>query len=256
VSVIGILRSEWIKLFTLRSTIWTLAVTVVVSIGFAVLAALAISFASSQIDQTFPPEFTVSIATSGLLFSQLSIGVLGALVITGEYSTGMIRSTFAAIPRRWPALVAKAIVLFVVTFVVGAISTFVSYLVVSPILAGAGIGASLADDGVVLRLFGGALFLACVALLALGIGTMLRNSAGGIAVVLGVLFVLPILVAFIPTEWATELAKYLFSNAGSAFSASDATGEQFSFGQNLAVVLAWLAVTFAGALVLLKKRDA
>ena len=253
-SAVGIVNSEWIKLRTLRSTVWTLVITVAVSIGIALLGAVAISSVPEMIAQ-LPPDMTVGIATSGLTFAQLAVAVLGALIVTGEYSTGMIRSTFAAVPRRWPALAAKALVLFVVTFIVGAISTFGSYFIVAPILSGAGLESSISDDGVALRLLAGALYLGCVALLSLAIGTILRNSAGGIAVALGLLLVLPIILAFIPAEWATDVSKFLFSNAGGAFT-SIATDGSFTFGQNLAVVLGWLVVVGAGALVLLKKRDA
>jgi ABC-2 type transport system permease protein len=256
VSALGILNSEWIKLRTLRSTVWTLVITVVVSIGLPLLTALAISATSTDVVGQLPPGFTVSIATSGLTFAQLSIAVLGALIITGEYSTGMIRSTFAAVPRRWPALAAKAVVLFVVTFIVGAISTFASYFIVAPILSGAGMASSITDDGVALQLLGGALYLACVSLLALAIGTILRNSAGGIAVALGILLVLPIILAFIPLEWVSDLSRFLFSNAGGNFASAGGGEGQLEFWQNLVTVIGWLVVTGGVALLLLKKRDA
>ena len=153
----------------------------------------------------------------GVYFGQLVVAVLGVLVISGEYSTGMIRSTLTAVPKRLPALWAKAVVLFTATFIVGLVSTFGAILVAMPILAGKGITASLTDSHVFLPALYGALYLALLSIFALGIGAMLRNSAGGIAAVLGILLLLSTLWSLIPGDWARDAMPYLFSNAGSNF---------------------------------------
>jgi ABC-2 type transport system permease protein len=197
-------------------------------------------------------------ATSGLMFGQLVVAVLGVLVISGEYSTGMIRSTLAAVPRRLPMLWAKAIVLFVTTFVIGLISTVGAFLLASAIFAGRGVEASLLDDGVLLALAGGALYLAAVALLALGIGAVVRSSAGGIAAALGIVLLLPVVLQLIPVDWVTDLMPYTPSAAGSALSAlpGDRVSGDPEVWQSGLALAAWVTVALGAGAVLLKRRDA
>lgn len=126
----------------------------------------------------------------------------------------MIRSTLTAVPRRLPALAAKAIVLFVSTFVVGLLGSVGAFLIASAVFASHGVTASLAEPEVFLPLLGGALYLALISLFALGLGTILRNSAGGIAAALGILLLLPTVLQMIPAEWASDLIPYLLSVAG------------------------------------------
>ncbi|MET0954300.1 MAG: ABC transporter permease subunit, partial [Cryobacterium sp.] len=183
--------------------------------------------------------------------------VLGVLAISGEYTTGMIRSSVTAAPRRLPMLAAKAVVLLVCTFLVGLVSTLASYLVASPILAGQGISASITDPDLFLPLLGGALYLALVSVFALGVGAILRSSAGGIAAALGILLLLPIMLAMIPAEWAAESLPYSISTAGLAMFGLEQFGpSEFEAWQNLLIVLGWVAVSLAGAAVLLRRRDA
>ncbi|MGV8882508.1 MAG: ABC transporter permease [Rhodoglobus sp.] len=252
----GILRSEWIKLRTVRATVWSYAIVILVSIG---LAALMSSTINLQNMGPIPPEAHAQIvldaSTVGVSFGQLVVSVLGVLVITGEYSTGMIRSTLTAVPRRLPALWAKGVVLFLATLVVGLVSVFSAYAVAAPILAAKGIESDIARDGVLLALVGGALYLALVAVFALAIGTMLRNSAGGIAAVLGTVLILPSLV-LIPARWVQDVSPYLLSNAGRSLFSLPSSGAPFEPWQALLVVMAWVAASLAAAAVLLKRRDA
>lgn len=255
-SFAGILRSEWIKLRTVRSTAWSFALVVVIALGMAAIMSLALDLpGGGDLPAALQTSFVVQASTFGIFFGQLVVAVLGVLVVSGEYSTGMIRSTLTAVPRRLPALWAKAAVLFVATFVVGAVATIGSFLVIVPILAGKGIHASLFDGAVIVPLLAGALYLALVAVFALGIGTMLRSSAGGIAATLGMLLLLPIVLSMIPATWATDLVPYLVSNAGSGMMASGGPAIMEPW-QALLVVLGWLVVSLAGAAVLLKRRDA
>ena len=191
-----------------------------------------------------------------MFFGQLVVAVLGVLAISGEYSTGMIRSSITATPKRLPMLAAKALVIFVCTFIVGLVSTVGSYLVALPILAGKGISAGLTDPDLLLPLLGGALYLALVAVFALGVGAILRSSAGGIAAALGIVLLLPIVLSMIPAEWVADLVPYLLSNAGLAIFGLDLGSEGFEVWQNILIVLGWVAVSLAGAAVLLKRRDA
>ncbi|MET1018034.1 MAG: ABC transporter permease, partial [Leifsonia flava] len=183
-SAAGILRSEWIKLISLRSTVWSYAVLVLLSLGLAALMAATLA---PETGAAIPDEvqvgFISQVSSFPVVLGQLIVAVLGVLLISGEYGTGMIRSTFSAVPRRLPVLWAKSAVLFVSTFVVGLVATVGSYLVASPILAASGVSAPITDPDVLRAIVGGALYLSLVALFALGVGTIVRSSAGGIAVV-------------------------------------------------------------------------
>jgi len=174
------LRTEWIKFRSLRSTVWTLAITVVVMVGFAAMfAAIARSeYNSGNLDV---PGFTsTDVVTVGVSFAQLAIAVLGVLIVTNEYSTGMIRSTFSVVPRRVPAVLAKALLITVATFVVIAVAMALSVLVALPLVSGTPAALDLGDGTTVRVLVGSCLYLSMIALLSLGVGTLLRNTAGSI----------------------------------------------------------------------------
>jgi ABC-2 type transport system permease protein len=256
-SFAGLLRSEWIKLRTVRSTIWSYATVIVISVGMAALMAASYGGGGGPVPADAQVSLVSQAATFGVFFGQLVVAVLGVLAISGEYTTGMIRSSVTATPRRLPMLAAKAVVLFVCTFVVGLISTVGSYLVASPILAGKGMTAGITDPDLFLPLLGGALYLALVSIFALGVGAILRSSAGGIAAALGILLLLPIAMLMIPAEWATDSLPYLISNAGLGIFGLNAFGPPLAeLWQNVLVVLGWVAVSLAGAAVLLRRRDA
>ena len=254
----GILRSEWIKLRTIRSTSWSYAIVVVISLGMAAIMSLALDLpGGADLPTALQTSFVVQASTFGVFFGQLVVAVLGVLVVSGEYSTGMIRSTLTAVPRRLPALWAKAAVLFTATVLVGSVANVGSFLVAAPILAGKGIHASLFDGAVIIPLLAGALYLALVAVFALGVGAILRSSAGGIAATLGMLLLLPIVLSMIPATWATDLMPYLISNAGAGMMASGGPAPAIlEPWQALLVVLGWLVASLAGAALLLKRRDA
>lgn len=252
----GELRSEWIKLRTVRSTIWSYATVIVISLGMSALMSGALDLGGREIPAAEQATFLSQPAVFGVFFGQLVVAVLGVLAISGEYSTGMIRSSITAVPRRLPMLAAKAIVLVVCTFVVGLASTVGSALVAMLMLAGEGITPSLTDPDLLLPLLGGALYLALVSAFALGVGAILRSSAGGIAAALGIVLLLPIVLSMIPAEWAADLAPYILSNAGLAFFGLDLGGAGLEVWQNVLIVLGWVAVSLAGAAVLLKRRDA
>jgi ABC-2 type transport system permease protein len=258
-SFAGILRSEWIKLRSLRSTMWSYAIVVLISVGMAALMSSSLSFEArpAALSEAEQASFLLQASTFGIYFGQLVVAVLGVLVISGEYSTGMIKSTLTAAPRRLSTLWAKAAVLFTATYVVSLVGTLASFLVASPILAGKGIHGNLFDVDVIVPMLGGALYLALISVFALGIGAVLRSSAGGIAAALGALLVLPVIFQLIPAEWATDVLPYLVSNAGFAmFGFAASNGAPLEWWQGLVVLLAWIAVTSAAAAVLLKRRDA
>ena len=248
-SAIGMLRSEWIKLRSLRSTIWSYAAVVVVSLGISLL----FSVATSSFGSAAGAPFTA--ATIGIYFGQLVVAVLGVLVISGEYSTGMIRSTLTAIPKRIPALAAKAVVLFVTTFVVGLVSVFGALLVSLLVLSGQPDVAVTAEE--LGNLVLAAVYLGLTSLFALGLGTILRNGAGGIAVALGIILLLPTIIslfaAITQADWAVNALPYVFSSAGTGMYSP---GGDFTQLQNSVIVLVWTAVSLVGGALLLKSRDA
>ncbi len=266
----GILRSEFIKLHSLRSTVWCFAVLAFLTISIGLLLVL-LTPDSSGLDYDSQQTIAVTAATAGVGFSQLVICVLGALVITGEYGTGMIRSTFTAVPKRLPALFGKALVFGAATFVVSAVSIVLTALLTAPLLATVNVSTDFGNPEIWQALFGAAGYLTLVGLLALGLGAIIRNSAGGIAAVLGLILVLPAIVglftALTTNEAAGTIAAFLPNNAGSRMYAYvveiPAGMEQFALPgitlepwQGGLVVLAWVVAFFALASVLLKRRDA
>jgi ABC-2 type transport system permease protein len=252
-STTGILRSEWIKLRSLRSTWWSFSIIVLIQVGIAVLFALTTSPVPTDPTAEQVTQAAVSISTLGLLFSQLVIAVLGVLVISGEYSTGQIRSSFMAVPNRLPVLAAKALVFAGATFVVALAGVVISYVVTMPILAGKGIDAAPTDPALWLAFLGAAAYLVFIGLISLAIGAALRSTAGGIAASLGLLLVVPTIFQLIPAEWAGVVASWLPGTAGQSLYYSGATFEPW---QALLVMLGWVAVTLIPAAVLMKRRDA
>jgi len=271
VSFGGILVSEWIKLRSLRSTVWCYIILIVISIGLSPLMAFAFS---SGVQPGVEPDFDTAqsiaaqVATASIGFSQLVVSVLGALVITGEYSTGMIRSTLSAVPKRLPALFGKAAVFAVVTFIVGFVALLVGLLVAIPVLGNGDIPVDLTDGALWLSIAGGAAYLALIGLFSLAIGAIIRNSAGGIAAALGAILVLPTIVSVFAVismqEWVGNLNNLLPSNAGARMYTYpvEMLQDQFIVGtqlepwQGALVLLVWTAALFLLASVLLKRRDA
>ncbi len=268
-----VVHSEWIKLRTLRSTVWSFAIIAALTVGFGLL--LAATFDNTNgpaLDVATQNSLAVTVATLGVNFTQLVAAVLGVLIISGEYTTGMIRSTFAAVPTRLPAFFAKMLVLAVSTFVVGLVSIMVTALVTMPILAGKGIHANLLDGEVMLALLGGAGYLTLIAVLAFAFGAILRSSAGGIASALGLILVIPpvlsIVSALTQATWIHNVSVFLPSEAGSRMFALGDTGSMGGPGagaadlltldgsQGFLVLLTWVIVLIASAAVLVKRRDA
>ncbi|WP_345764380.1 ABC transporter permease subunit [Diaminobutyricibacter sp. McL0608] len=253
-----VLRSEWIKLRSLRSTLWSFAIVIAVSVGLAVLLGLGIPAADGVVPAAAQASVVREASLFGVFFGQLVIAVLGVLVISGEYSTGMIRSTLTAVPRRLPALWAKAAVLLVSSFVVGVVASTAAFLAASPILASKGFHASLFENDMILHILGGALYLAIVSVFALGLGAILRASAGGIAAALGAILLLPIVFTIAPLQWMHDTAPYLMMNAGlSSFGLSGFGGAStLETWQQILVVVGWAVVSLVAGAILLKRRDA
>lgn len=254
-----VVRSEWIKLRSLRSTFWTYAIVVVLGLGFTALVAFSIpDTIAARIPAAQHSAFVVNTASFGVSFGQLAVAVLGVLAISGEYSTGMIRSSFAAVPKRLPVLAAKAIVLFLASFVVGIVTSAASWAIAAPVLSGKGFSADFGSPDTLWAILGAGTYLGLVAVFALGLGTILRAGAGGIAAALGVLFLLPIIVNLVHSltniEWIGKASNYLISAGGSGMAGSDNGG--FEPWANVLIVLAWTVVSVVIGAIILKRRDA
>jgi ABC-2 type transport system permease protein len=261
VTQLRVALSEWTKLRTLRSTRYTLLAGVGLTIVFAVLPALVNASRWSRMSVIDKASFNpLETSLIGVTFAQLAFGVLGVLVISGEYSTGMIRSTFAAVPKRLPVLWAKAGVFGLVTLLLALPSTLIAFFAAQSILKGHSfnghdIALSFSNPGVARAVIGGALYLAVAGLFGLGLGAILRSTAGGISAFAGILFVLPPLMNVLPSSWNNAISPYLPSNAGHAIMQIGSPAHTLAPWTGLGVFAAYTAAVIAIAAIQLRRRD-
>lgn len=253
----AVTRAEWTKMRSVRSTMWTLAVAVGLTIGFGILVAV------SQVNSwdTLTPAQRLrfdptSFSLSGLFLAQMAVGVLGVLMITSEYATGQIRATVGATPRRLTVLAAKAITFTVVVLVVGLVASFSAFGSGQAIFAGTHIGSSLRDPGVLRAVIGAALYLAAVGALGLGLGTILRRTAGAIAALVGLLLVLPIVTNFLPMSWNEHVTRFLPAQAGTAVFRVVPDATSLSPWTGFAMLLGYAVLALVVGGLLLTQRDA
>ena len=258
VTIPRVLRSEWTKLTSLRSTVWTLLAAVVVTVGIGDLVCWATvahwDKAGPRDRLTFQPVLQ---SLTGAYFSQIAIGVLGVLLITGEYSTGMIRTSLGAVPRRLPVLFAKAAVFAVTSYAVAFVAVLAAFFTGQAILDHKHIGVTIGYPGAWRVLFGAAFFVLAIGLLGLAIGTLLRTTGGSIATLLGLVFVVPIVTNLLPGNWS-HIHKYVPDGAGQALvTIHRLPGDDIlSPLAGLVVLLVWLAVGLGAAAYTLVRRDA
>lgn len=258
-SFLRLLRSEWIKLMSLRSTWWSLVVVIVMSIGLSMLVAGSVS--SQLLASGIPADQAAGaglVAVTGpMQFSMLLAGSLGAIAVTGEYSTGMIRSSLTAEPRRGGVLAAKAIVVAALLFAVSLAIFIIAAVVTAPILGEAAVDWSDSSMSLV-PIFYGALSMACFALLGLSCGFILRNGPGAISLVIGILFILPILPNLFAFgggwDWVRDIAQYLPMSAAQSLTSPGEGGLADPIA--LLTLLAWVGVGLAGSWAVLRTRDA
>jgi ABC-2 type transport system permease protein len=253
-----VVLSEWTKLISLRSTRWSLGVGVLLTIAFPILfAALTASHWAHMSAADRADRHPLDIALAGVNVAQLAIAVLGVLVISGEYSTGMIRSTLIAVPKRLPVLWAKLGVYAAVSFVLMVPSVLIGFFASQAILNRHHIlQISFTAPGVTRSLLGGALFVTLVGIFALAIGTIVRSTAGGIATFAGIFFVIPPLMNILPTSWNNAISQYLPSEAGRQLFSLHQGAHSLSPLWGGLLMLGYCAVAVALAAVLLLRRDA
>jgi len=257
VTQLRVARSEWTKLCSLRSTRWSLLAAALLTIGFPLIFA---SVVEAHWGRMSPSEQAnrqpLEIALIGVNISQLAIGVLGVLIITAEYSTGMIRATLSTVPKRLPVLWAKIAVYAAVTFGLALLSVLVAFFGSQAILNSKHIlQIGLGDPDVIRSVLGAAAFLVLIGIFALALGAIVRNTAGGIATFALILFVIPPLLNVLPSSWNRAISPYLPDSAGRAIFALNHGVNELSPAGGLAVFAATTACLVGIAALLLVRRD-
>jgi ABC-2 type transport system permease protein len=257
-----LMLAEWTKIRSVRSTAWTLVLFVIITIGLTALFSWVTTANwtgphAADRDARILSDPIGFIFGAGIGLGQLTICVLGVLLITTEYSTGVIRASLLAVPKRFPMLAAKIAVFAVLMVVLAEIVAFGSFFVGSTILHSR-VAVSLSDTGVLRATVGAGLYLTVLGLFALAVGALLRHTAGAISTVIGIVLVVPILTGLLPDEWFfNHLNAYLPQQAGSLVYAVHQSSDQLlSAWEGFGVLCIWTVLLLAIATYLLDRRDA
>jgi ABC-type transport system involved in multi-copper enzyme maturation permease subunit len=252
-----VVRSEWLKMRTLRSTWLTMALAVlsVPGIGLAIAWSTANDWPHMRPrqQQRFNP---LADPLSGFNLAQLAVGVLGVLLTAGEYSAGMIRATFAAVPKRLPVLWAKLGVFTSITLVTMVPVSIFTFFASQRLLSAQHIQTTWSTPTVARSVIGVGLYLTVAAALAIGLGAIIRNVAGAIGAFVGVILVLPVIASALPQTWGDRINKWLPSNAGQALMSVTSDNTTLSPWRGFGVFCLWAVGTLVVAAVLLRRRDA
>lgn len=263
-----VIYSEWIKFKSLRSTWVSFSAALVAAIGLGILfsALRGSHFAADNSAAHAAPGGAGPIihggldapltSLRGLFLAQLAVGVLGVLMITGEYGTGMIRASLASVPRRQPVLLAKAVVFGSATFVISTAASLVAFLSGQAALHAHHLGVSLSSPGAARAVIGGGLYLTIVGLLALGCGFAIRNTGGAIATLFGLILVLPLLANALPSSWQNDMNQYLPLNAGTSLISTLHQPNSLGPWAGGAVFAGYAIAALAIGMVILQRRDA
>lgn len=248
-----VVRSEWTKLRSLRAPVWLLVLTGLGVVLLGTMMALGTVVAGLPAD---PDEVgALGGALTGISPVELLAGAVGALAVTTEYSSGTIRSTLAAVPRRVPVLLAKAVVVAAAVGSVALVSVLVAFTAVRGLLGGQGVSLSYTAPGVLRALVGSALYLTVVALLGAGFGWLLRSTVGALAALLGLLYVLPVVGFLLPAGAAAVVVPLLPGNAGAAVMQLGPSG-LLTPAAGIALFAGYAALVLAAAALALRRRDA
>ncbi len=248
--LLDVIHSEWTKLRTVRSTYWSAIAAVVIAVGLGALVCLGNSTGNAT-----QPSDPAGTSLAGMFLAQVAFAIVGVLAMSAEYSTGMIRTTVAAVPQRGYVLAGKAIVLGVSAFVLATATAFVSFFLGQWILSRRNYDIGLGAPGVLRVIIGAGLYTTVLVLLAMALATILRNTAGTITAVIGIIFVLPIIVALVPSRWQDDIGRYTPANAGSTI--VNITQQSHSLGPwaGFAVFCVWAVLAGAVAWWTLRHRD-
>ncbi len=250
-------RSEWAKLWSLRSTGWTLAIMLLVSVGFSLLASWGTATHLKEARAGGATIDVTNVATAGLAFGQLALGVLGVLIISGEYSTGGIKSSLTAVPQRATFLIAKLVVFTGVALVAAMITSFACFYLGMTFFDAYDVGVGIGDPHVLRAVLGAGLVTTVSGLLGVAIGTLLRHSAGAITITVGLLFVVPIVLGSIPADIVHDIDKYFLVDAtANTTQATAGVGDMLGPWTGLIVYAVEVLALIVISAVLLERRDA
>ena len=253
-----VMRSEWIKFRSLRSTVYTLMAAVALTVGIgalfsAVTASQYHSFSPAE-QATFNP---ISTSLAGISFAVVAFGVLGVLLMSGEYSTGMIRSSLTSVPRRLPVLWAKLAVFAGVIFSVSLAASLASFFIGQALLSSHHLGVALTAPGALRSVIGAALYVTVAGMIGVALGALLRNTAAGISTFTAAFFVIPPLTGLLPASIGHHLAQYLPSNAGAAlWGGAQGVANPLSPWTGFAVLCGYAVILIGAAAWRLRRADA
>jgi len=255
-SLTNVVRSEWTKLWSVRSTRWTLLILIVATVGVSVLASWGttanLARLSAHDRATLDPTYE---SMAGLALGQLAIAVLGVLVVTTEFSTGGIKPTLTAVPNRVRVLAAKGIVFAVVAIVIGIMTAFAVFYAAMPFWAHHNLGAHLGDPGVLRAVIGAGLYMLASGMFGFALGTVIRHTAGAITAAVALLLVVPPLLNLLPGTWGKDIFKIFTSNAGAMITSTIPADDRLSPWAGYMTMTIWWAVPLIIGAYLLKRRD-
>jgi ABC-2 type transport system permease protein len=252
-----VLCSEWTKLRSVRSTFWALTATIVLGVGLGAVisAATAHGYAKSSASAKLSWDPT-AVSLYGISIAAAAIAVLGVLFISSEYSSGMIRTSLIAVPKRGRVLAAKSLVFAVVTFVVGEATSFAAFFVGQALISGHAPHAAFGDPGVVRAVVGAGLVLTALAVLSVAAAAVLRHPAAAIAAMMAVLFVLPAIAQALPNSWRNPVTEFWPTLAGGQLANVYISAHTLQPWPGFGVMCLFVAIVYAIAWTLLDRRDA
>lgn len=256
VGIGNVLRSEWTKLRSVRSTYWTATVAVLATLVVGVLVTIQQEHDLVRHPDSLGGFDPVMTALTGFFLAQVAVGALGVMTISSEYGTGMIRATLGAVPQRRTLLAAKGAVFIASTFVLAEVLSFTAFFIGQSILHPSGAGVSLGDPGIFRAVFGGGLYLTGVGLLAFGLGALIRHTAGALSAFFGIMFASTALVDLLPTDWRNHLINYMPINAGSQIMSTQHNTGALSPWHGFLVLCCYGVAALVAATVLIGRRDA
>jgi ABC-2 type transport system permease protein len=253
----SLLASEWIKLRSVRSTYWAVLLSVLAAVVLDVLIARHLVTGWDQLSPAEKASFDpLDAVFNGLGFAQLALTSLGVLVISAEYSSGLIRTTFSAAPRRRAVLAAKAAVFGAVALVVGEVLSFACFWLGQAILSGKHLGISISDPGALRAVLAAGFYLFVAGIIGLGMGAVLRSTAGAVASAIGLLFLLPQVVGALPSPWRSDIGKFLPGNVIAQLTSSDPSSKLLSPGWCWVVLVAYPVAFLVSGAYVISNRDA
>ena len=251
----NLLRSEWTKLRSVRSTYWTAGVAVLASVVLGVVICARTAYNIRHGEQGLDGFDATLVSLNGLYLAQVAIGILGVLTISSEYGTGLIRATLTAVPQRRAVLAAKGLVFAAATLVAGEIMSFTAFGIGQALFAPVHAGASLTQPGVLRATVGGGLYLTTVGLLGFGIGALVRHTAAALSAFFGVLFALTVVTDLLPTNWRNDVINYLPANAGSQIITVVHPARALAPWEGLGVLSLYALAAITAATILITRRD-